>query len=211
MKKILAMLWLCSVCSFALTLADVRESLSKNAMAGDTLELRLETVIETAAGRQNFEFYLVQMGQKKAYMELKGPLMNERSVVNGDRMKVTDLNSGSSKVMPYNGEALHSMMLMNGDAIAKGNWSEPKIVSGNSYVLKGGDSELFYNAKKKHIEKIVRNMPNGSSEMVFEYNENNELQRIVTSVEAEGVNTSIVSNVKKIRPKADLPERFFEF
>lgn len=213
MKKMLAFMGLVSLHTFALTLADVQNGLKNSAFARDTIELRLTTTVNSVAGSQVSNVYYVQKGKEKIYTELKNGFMAERSIVNGNRMKVSNLKSGTTKVLPYNGEALHAMPFDKG-LFGKGVWSEPKLVSGSEYVLYSDSLAMYYDAKKKRLLRFEKPTPNGYSETLFEYNANGMLSQMVTSVETRNAaagKITVTTEIEKIRSAADFPDRFFEF
>ncbi len=211
LKKMFAILWLFAACAFALTIADVERSLKNSLFPSDSFEIRLSTTVESLAGTQTSDMYIVQKGPSKIYTELKSPMFSERSIVSGDRMKTTDLQSGKVKVIPYDGEALKSLGNLQVGLFAEDGWSTPKKLSDFEYVLAKGKKELYYNSQKKQIFKIVETLENGYSETLLEYDENSTMKKMVTMVKVNGVETKVTTLVQKTGTGADFPDRFFDF
>ena len=152
-KKIIFILLLFSVSSFALSLDQVRAELKKSAFARDSVEMSIRTTVNTPAGKQVVSIYMVQKGAFKTYTEMKSSLLNQRSIVNGARMKVIDLNTKKSQILPYNGEALEAQSYTKFNPLDSGVWQEPVYVSGNLYSIAGDKGTLYYDsAKKTHRE-----------------------------------------------------------
>lgn len=211
LKKMFAILWLFAACAFALTIADVERSLKNSLFPSDSFEIRLSTTVESLAGTQTSDMYIVQKGPSKIYTELKSPMFSERSIVSGDRMKTTDLQSGKVKVIPYDGEALKSLGNLQVGLFVEDGWSTPKKLSDFEYVLAKGKKELYYNSQKKQIFKIVETLENGFSETLLEYDENSTMKKMVTMVKVNGVETKVTTLVQKTGTGVDFPDRFFDF
>lgn len=106
MCKILIYFLVFSVSSFALTLDQVRADLKKNSISGDSIEINVRTSVSTAGSKQSVSVFFVQKG-KKIYAEINASFLNQRSIVNGSRMKIIDLNTNKFQIIPYNGEPLN--------------------------------------------------------------------------------------------------------
>ena len=48
------------------------------------------------------------------------PLVNQRTIVNGNRMKTIDLNTREFQILPYNGEILKEMSYTNFNPLDSG-------------------------------------------------------------------------------------------
>jgi hypothetical protein len=81
------------VSSFALTLDQVRADLKKNSISGDSIELSVRTSVSTVGSKQSVSVFFVQKGKNKIYSEINTSFLNQRSIVNGSRMKIIDLNT----------------------------------------------------------------------------------------------------------------------
>lgn len=83
----------------------------KNSISRDSIEMRIRTSVSSSmlSGKQNVYIYMVRKGDSKIYTEMKLPFVNQRSIVNGNRMKVIDLSTRESQILPYNGEPLKAM------------------------------------------------------------------------------------------------------
>ena len=81
MSKILLSILLLAISSFALTLDQIRTDLKKATMAQDSSEMQIRTTVNSKAGKQIVSIYMVKKGDSKMYIEMKGPFMNQRSIV----------------------------------------------------------------------------------------------------------------------------------
>lgn len=211
MKKMILFALLLSTASFALTLDQVRADLKSNAIAGDSVEMNIRTTVNSVAGSQSVSVYIVQKGSAKSYTEIKTSFMSQRSIVNGSRMKVIDLKTNKFQILPYNGEVLKAMSYANFNPLDSGEWSAPKFVSENLYSIAGEKGTLYYDAKKKRIEKLVSDKPDKSVLTTFEYDVTNNLKTMNVSVDASGVQTTITTEILKLRSSKNFPDRMFEF
>ena len=182
MRKLFILLLLSIIPSFALTLEQVRAELANSAISSDSIEMSIRTTVNTPAGVQTVSVYIVQKGLSKIYTEMHMPLMNQRSIVNGARMKVVDLNTNKFQIMPYNGDALAAMAYADFNLLKSGEWNEPKFVSDGVY-----------------------------SQTTFDYDAENNLKKMTVSVVAQGVKTSVVTEILAMRSSAKFPDKVFEF
>ena len=199
--------------SSALTLEQVRSSLEKNMITSDSVEIGIRTSISSPliSNVQGVSVYLVRKGNAKIFAELKMPLVNQRTIVNGNRMKTINLNTRESQVLPYDGESLKALSYTNFNPLAAGEWSEPKFVSENIYSIKGDKGTLFYNSKKKRIEKMETEEKDKFVLTEFSYDVENNLKTMTIHVSAQGVETTIVTEILKLRHSRDFPDKLFEF
>lgn len=211
MPKILLSILLLSISTFALTLDQVRADLKKSAMAQDSTEMSIRTTVNSAAGKQTVSIYMVKKGESRIYIEMKGPFMNQRSIVNGSRMKVIDLNTNKFQIHPYNGEALGAKSYARFNPLDSGDWQEPEFVSENLYKINGSKGALYYDSKKKRIEKLENDGETSSTLTTFTYDAENNLKSMVVSVLASGVETKITTEILALRSSKNFPDKLFEF
>ena len=211
MKKIIFSLLLFSVSSFALSLNQVRAELKKSAFARDSVEMSIKTTINTPAGKQVVSIYMVQKGASKTYTEMKSSLLNQRSIVNGSRMKVIDLNTKKSQILPYNGEALEAQSYTKFNPLDSGNWQEPVHVSDNLYSIVGDKGTLYYDSAKKRIEKIESNDAEKNTLTTFTYDASDNLKKMEVSVIVSGIETKVTTEILALRSSAKFPDKLFEF
>ena len=107
MRKLLILFLFLSIPSFALSLNQVRVDLKKNSISGDSIELSVRTSVSTVGSKQSVSVFFVQKGKNKIYSEINTSFLNQRSIVNGSRMKIIDLNTNKFQIIPYNGEPLN--------------------------------------------------------------------------------------------------------
>lgn len=212
MKKIFLMLVLVSSLSFAISLNQVRSDLNAfNICAQDSVEMSIRTIVESKVGKQIVSIYLVQKGISKSYSEIRNSLMNQRSIVNGNRMKVIDLNTNKARVLPYNGEALEVKKYMPFNPLESGDWQEPVAYEGSLFMIKGTNGTLYYDSKKKRIEKIENNDSEKSVLTTFSYDEGNNLKKMVVSVLVSGVETIVTTEILALRSSVNFPDKLFDF
>jgi len=211
MKKLVIALCLLASSSFALSLDQVRADLKKSALARDSVEMSIRTTVNTPAGKQVVSIYMVQKGASKTYTEMKSSLLNQRSIVNGSRMKVIDLNTKKSQILPYNGEALEAQSYTKFNPLDSGDWQEPVHVSDNLYSITGSQGVLYYDASKKRIEKIESNDAEKNTLTTFTYDAANNLKKMEVSVIVSGIETKITTEILALRSSAKFPDKLFEF
>ncbi len=213
MRKILWSIALSISIVHALTLENVRADLRKSMMASDSVEIGIRTTVSFAAmsSSQGMTMYLVRKGPSKIYAEVKMPMMNQRTIINGNRMKIIDLKTRESRALPYNGEALKEMSYANFNPLDSGEWEEPRLVSGNLYSIKGANGTLYYDSRKKRIEKMETNDSERSVLTEFSYDVENNLKTMTIRVSTQGVETTIVTEILKLRHSRDFPDKLFEF
>ena len=211
MKNLIIALSLLVTSSFALSLDQVRAELKKSAFARDSVEMSIRTTVNTPAGKQVVSIYMVQKGASKTYTEMKSPLLNQRSIVNGSRMKVIDLNTKKSQILPYNGEALEEQSYTKFNPLDSGDWQEPVHVAGNLYSIAGDKGTLYYDSAKKRIEKIESNDAEKNSLTTFTYDASDNLKKMEVSVIVSGVETKVTTEILALRSSAKFPDKLFEF
>lgn len=197
----------------ALTLENVRADLRKNMIASDSVEIGIRTTISSSAmsSSQGMTMYLVRKGPAKIYAEVKMPMMNQRTIINGKRMKSIDLDSRKYQVLPYNGEPFPMMSYANFNPLDSGEWSEPRLVTGSLYSIKGAKGTLYYDSKKKRIDKMEAEDLEKSTSTEFSCDAENNQKTMTIRVSVQGIETTIVTEILKLRHSRDFPDRLFEF
>ena len=126
-------------------------------------------------------------------------------------MKVVDLKTNKVQIVPYNGEALEALKYTQFNPLDAGEWETPKYVDENLYAIKGDKGTLYYNSKKKRIEKLESEKNDSYSLTTFEYNAENKLKMMKVDVDANGVKTTIVTEILRMKSSKDFPDKLFEF
>ncbi|MDR1760709.1 MAG: hypothetical protein LBR60_09345 [Fibrobacter sp.] len=213
MKHILfVILFICSS-SFALTLKEVQNELSKKAFSQDTIEMKIRTTVDFAFGKQVSDIHLVQKGASKIYMEMKSPLLNQKTLVSAGKIKTIDMNTREEKVLPYNGTELNLSQYRAPNLLESGEWKQPEKVSGNMYLIPGKEANIYYDSKLKQITKVIQTgNPESNTETDFTYDAvTKDLKTIKTTVDIGGVITSVLVEIQTLKSAKDFPDRFFEF
>ena len=213
MKNVLLFILFVTVLCNALTLEQIQAELKKNMIVSDSVEMGIRTTISSPliSNVQGVSVYLVRKGNAKIFAELKMPLVNQRTIVNGNRMKTINLNTRESQVLPYEGETLKAHSYANFNPLASGEWGETKFVSENMYSIKGDKGTLYYNSKTKRIEKMETEEKDKFVLTEFSYDVENNLKTMTVHVSAQGVETTIVTEILKLRHSRDFPDKLFEF
>lgn len=211
MRKILFFILIFTISSFALSLDQVRMNLKSSALAQDSIEMSIRTTVNSSAGKQTISIYMVKKGTSKIYTEMKAPFISQRSIVNGSRMKVVDLKTNKIQILPYNGEVLGSKTLSKINSLDSGDWQEPVFVSENLYKIVGSQGTLYYDSKKKRIEKLEHNAATSSALTTFTYDAENNLKTMEVSVIASGKETKVTTEILALRSSKKFPDKLFEF
>ena len=137
--------------------------------------------------------------------------MNQRTIVNNDRMKTIDLSTRKSQVVPYNGESLKAMSYANFNPLDSGVWQEPVFVSEDLYSITGEKGTLYYDSKRKRIEKVVSEKGEKYVQTTFEYDAANNLKTMKIVVESADLKTTILTEILKLRHSRNFSDKLFEF
>ena len=211
MNRIILLVLLIPISSFVLTLDQVRNDLKNSSVDMDSIEMDLRTTVNVVGTSQSVTIYVVQKGTSKIYTEINTSFMSQRSIVNGSKMKVVDLKTNKVQIVPYNGEALEALKYTQFNPLDAGEWETPKYVDENLYAIKGDKGTLYYNSKKKRIEKLESEKNDSYSLTTFEYNAENKLKMMKVDVDANGVKTTIVTEILRMKSSKDFPDKLFEF
>lgn len=193
----------------ALDLDQVRRDLKANMITSDSIEMSIRTTISSPlmSNPQTITAYLVKKGPEKIFAELKTPFSNQRTIVNGSRMKTIDLNTRKVQELPYDKEALNILSYANFNPLDSGEWTAPRLVSGNLYSIRGAQGTLYYDAQKKRIEKFEAE----NSLTEFAYDATNNLKTMTVRVSVQGLETIVVTEVQKLKSSREFPDKIFEF
>lgn len=212
MKKriILFLLFLASQ-SFALTLEQVKAALKENVIPQDSVEMNLRVSVRAASVYQQTDVYIVKKGAAKSYTEKKNDFLKQRSIVNGNKMKIVNLKTNKTQVIDYNGEALKSDSYTKFNPLDSGEWSEPKFYSGDVYIIQGATGTLYYNNKMKRIEKIESEKNRANALTTFSYDANNKMKKMVVSVIVNGHESVVSTEILRMQKSDKVPDTLFDF
>lgn len=213
MNKFVFFVLLAAIAANALTLEQVRSGLKESFIASDSVEIGVKTTVSSSvmSSPQTVTVFLVRKGPTKFYSEIKMPLMNQRTIVNNDRMKTIDLSTRKSQVVPYNGESLKAMSYANFNPLDSGVWQEPVFVSEDLYSITGEKGTLYYDSKRKRIEKVVSEKGEKYVQTTFEYDATNNLKTMKIVVESAELKTTILTEILKLRHSRNFSDKLFEF
>ena len=214
MKRIIAIVALVCVSSFALTLEDVKRGLKANVINPDSLEYRVHTVVTVPTfGSQATDYHYVTKGKNKVYFEMRSSLVNQRMIQSGKKMKTIDLVTQKERITSYNGEIEKLASVQNGaNTLNSGNWMEPVRVEGSLYKIEGDSSVVYYDSAKKQVQKMEQIVGANSSVMTFEYdNATKQICAMHISVMVGTQETKVDMTFSVYRSSAKFPDRYFEF
>lgn len=209
MRKILFVV-LMAAHAYSLTLEEVRLALAENSIPRDSVEMNLRVTVKAAGVSRQTEVYTVSKGPGKSYTEIRSDFLEQRSVVNGGKMKIVDLKTQRSQVLDYNGEAL-SGSYVQFHPLDSGDWDEPKLLSGDLYTIQGSPGTLYYNHKRKRIEKIEAVKDQSSSLTTFSYDAANQMKKMEVSVSVNGVESLVTTEILRMRKSDKVPDGLFGF
>lgn len=89
--------------------------------------------------------------------------------------------------------------------------AEPVFVSENLYKISGAKGVLYYDSKKKRIEKIEFDGVDKFVLTEFAYDSENNLKTMTVSVNANGVETKVVTEVLALRSSKNFQISFLIF
>ena len=197
--------------TFALSLDQVRADLKKSCLPQDSIEMNLRVTVNAAGIHQQTEMYIVNKGANKSYTEIKSTFLNQRSIANGKKMKVVNLNTNKRQILDYDGESLRSNTYANFNPFDSGTWDAPQFYSGNIYKIQGTLGTIYYNNKAKRIEKIESEKDGKNTLTTFTYDANNHLKKMVVSVMVNGVESVVATEFLRLQKSDKVTDSLFEF
>lgn len=149
-------------------------------------------------------------GKGKNYTEIQSDFLKQRSIVNGKKMKVIDLKTKRSQILEYDGEAL-SDSYADFRPLDSGVWSEPRLLSGDLYVIHGSPGTLYYDHRRKRVEKIEAVKDQANSLTTFTYDAAGKLKKLEVSVSAGGVESLVTTEILRMQKSDKIPDSLFDF
>lgn len=212
MKRIIFILLL-SVASqsFALTLEQVKTALKENIIPQDSVEMNLRVSVRAASVYQQTDLYIVKKGSAKSYTEIKNDFLKQRSIVNGNKMKIVNLKTNKTQIVDYNGEILESDSYAKFNPLDSGEWTEPKFYSEDVYTIQGSAGTIYYNKKKNRIEKVEAVKGRANTLTTFTYDANNKMKRMEVSVIVNGHESTVTTEFLRMQKSNKVPDTLFEF
>ena len=213
MEKIIISLLIVCTSAFSLTLDDVKRGLNYEAIPVDSLEMKFKTTISSPlVGVQTTSTYSVRKGKNKIYYEIRSPFLNQRAVLSGEKMKVLDLNTNKEVVNDARIDLKKMTEAPTVNPFVEGEWRNPEFFSGDVYKIVSDSSEVYYDAKKKQIVKMVQFTETGSVLTTYEYMGNTKILNSVTmSIMVGTQETKIITTFSRFKNSKDFPDSFFQF
>lgn len=196
--------------AFALSLEQVKTALTEGVIPHDSVEMDLRVSIKAPGVDQRTDIYIVNKGTGKSYTEIRGGFLNQRSIVNGNKMKIVDLKTNRTHLLDYNGEALLTNSYADFNPLDSGDWEEPKFLSGEIYLIKGPAGNVYYNNKTKHIEKIEAVKDRANTQTTFTYDASDKLKKMAVSVMVNGTESVVTTEILRMQKSDKIPDSLFE-
>ena len=210
-KQVLFFLVFLTSQSFALTLEEVKAALKENVIPQDSVEMNLRVSVRAASVYQQTDLYIVKKGSAKSYTEIKNDFLKQRSVVNGNKMKIVNLKTNKTQIVDYNGEILESDSYAKFNPLDSGEWTEPKFYSEDVYTIQGSAGTIYYNKKKNRIEKVEAVKGRANTLTTFTYDANNKMKRMEVSVIVNGHESTVTTEFLRMQKSNKVPDTLFEF
>ena len=210
-KQVLFFLVFLTSQSFALTLEEVKAALKENVIPQDSVEMNLRVSVRAASVYQQTDLYIVKKGSAKSYTEIKNDFLKQRSVVNGNKMKIVNLKTNKTQIVDYNGEILESDSYAKFNPLDSGEWTEPKFYSEDVYTIQGSAGTIYYNKKKNRIEKVEAVKGRANTLTTFSYDANNKMKRMEVSVIVNGHESTVTTEFLRMQKSNKVPDTLFEF
>ena len=192
-------------------LEQVKASLKENIISQDSVEMNLRISVKAPGVYQQTDIYLINKGSNKSYTEIKSSFLNQRSIVNGNKMKIVDLKTNKTQVIDYNGDVLTANSYANFNPLDSGEWNEPKFLSDNIYTIQGSTGTVHYNKKMKRIEKIEA-IKNGANMLTkFSYDANNKMKKMEVSAIVIGTESVVTTEILRMQKSDKVPDTVFDF
>ena len=210
-KQIFLFLLFLASQSIALTLEQVKAALKENIIPQDSVEMNLRVSVRAASVYQQTDLYIVKKGSAKSYTEIKNDFLKQRSIVNGNKMKIVNLKTNKTQIVDYNGEILESDSYAKFNPLDSGEWTEPKFYSEDVYTIQGSAGTIYYNKKKNRIEKVDAVKGRANTLTTFTYDANNKMKRMEVSVIVNGHESTVTTEFLRMQKSNKVPDTLFEF
>lgn len=210
-KQIFLFLLFLASQSIALTLEQVKAALKENIIPQDSVEMNLRVSVRAASVYQQTDLYIVKKGSAKSYTEIKNDFLKQRSIVNGNKMKIVNLKTNKTQIVDYNGEILESDSYAKFNPLDSGEWTEPKFYSEDVYTIQGSAGTIYYNKKKNRIEKVESVKGRANTLTTFTYDANNKMKRMEVSVIVNGHESTVTTEFLRMQKSNKVPDTLFEF
>lgn len=196
--------------AFALSLEQVKTALKEGVIPRDSVEMNLRISVKAQGVYQQTDIYIANKRTGKSYTEIRGGFLNQRSIVNGSKMKIVDLKTNKAQLLDYNGEALPTNSYADFNPLDSGEWEEPKFLSGEIYLIKGPAGSVYYNSKTKRIEKVEAVKDRTNTQTTFTYDASNRLKKMAVSVMVNGTESVVTTEILRMRKSDKVPDSLFE-
>lgn len=196
--------------TFALSLEQVKTALKEGVIPRDSVEMNLRVSVKAQGVYQQTDIYIVNKGIGKSFTEIRGGFLNQRSIVNGNKMKIVDLKTNRTQLLDYNRESLQANSYADFNPLDSGDWEEPKFLSGEIYQIKGPVGSVYYNSKTKRIEKVEAVKDRANTQTTFTYDASDKLKKMTVSVMVNGTESVITTEILRMQKSDKVPDSLFD-
>ena len=196
--------------AFALSLEQVKTALKEGVIPRDSVEMNLRISVKAHGVYQQTDIYIVNKGIGKSFTEIRGGFLNQRSIVNGNKMKIVDLKTNRTQLLDYNRESLQANSYADFNPLDSGDWEEPKFLSGEIYQIKGPVGSVYYNSKTKRIEKVEAVKDRANTQTTFTYDASDKLKKMTVSVMVNGTESVITTEILRMQKSDKIPDSLFD-
>lgn len=196
--------------AFALSLEQVKTALKEGVIPRDSVEMNLRISVKAQGVYQQTDIYIVNKGIGKSFTEIRGGFLNQRSIVNGNKMKIVDLKTNRTQLLDYNRESLQANSYADFNPLDSGDWEEPKFLSGEIYQIKGPVGSVYYNSKTKRIEKVEAVKDRANTQTTFTYDASDKLKKMAVSVMVNGTESVITTEILRMQKSDKVPDSLFD-
>ena len=214
MNKIFVALVLLLSSTYALTLQDIRIQLHASQPYGDTVEIKEQMIVTASTGtKQIVTLHIARKGSTKVYTDLQMGSIHQLSILSGASMQVTDMNSGTVKVLPApTGANQSTLQATLPSPLDTGNWSDPVDLHNGTYLLSEGSMQVTYDSVSHHVTQIVDAMSNGNQyTTTIQYTAAGLPQSILTIARTAGKISNVQTEFLLYQSAKNFPDRFFMF
>ncbi len=219
LKRTIVLFSVFTISAWSLTSMEIRTRLaSQPGFASDSLEVSSRITLEMPGVKQVMKTYSVSKGPGKYLTEFENSLMHQRTIYSGDKIKVMDIQAGTSQVTSSASAVVDSLSKVGASATSPspmdtGSWSEPVFDGGNLYKLVAGSSELYWDNLVGRFVGMRIVAADGVVELSWEYTTTTPRRplRSTTVITRNGVRSSTTVEYLVWQSSAKFPDRFFVF
>lgn len=181
----------------------MRQHLTDASAGTDTVEVKVRSTVKSKAGSQTVDIHFVRKGFTKMILELKSPMLNQRSILSGNRIQITNLTTQQVQILPYKGNEIPWESTQVPNPLDTGSWSEPVAISDSVYELNSLGTRVLYNANLERLVEITQAVDQGGQVVItMDYDSQTKNPKVIqTNVSMGGYSTIMKMDFILIRPE----------